>query len=181
MTQIKLLFGGIGSDERHTIEQLVELCATEFVPPLGSWGRSSQAEGLEDEADSESSLSAYVEKLCSQQFVLAYDSDTVVGYLSFRHGYATDQIKEYSPSNYAASMIVHPDYRRQGIARSMYQSLLEDLPSEFALPYVTTRTWAENDAHITLLKELGFSLVTRIPDDRGPGVDTVYYAQQISD
>ena len=40
---------------------------------------------------------------------------------------------------------------------------------------IALRTWSTNAAQLRLMEKLGFTCVLRLPDDRGPGVDTVYY------
>jgi hypothetical protein len=48
-------------------------------------------------------------------------------------------------------------------------------------PYATTRTWSTNASHLDLLDELGFDLIKRVEDDRGDGIDTVYYGIEIDE
>ena len=40
------------------------------------------------------------------------------------------------------------------------------------------RTWSTNRAQAHLMPELGFEEVLRLPNDRGCGVDTVYYRHE---
>ena len=58
---------------------------------------------------------------------------------------------------------------------------MTDVPEDVREPYVTTRTWDSNDRHLDLLSDLGFELLTRIEDDRGEGIDTVYYGIAVED
>jgi len=44
--------------------------------------------------------------------------------------------------------------------------------------WIATRTWSLNSAHIHILEKLGFALVKRLVDHRGPGIDTVYYGKE---
>ncbi len=161
------------------IRRLLEVANKEFVPPLSGREGTTQESGLDETQNN--ALDEYYDQCINQTFILTRTGNEVHGFLSFRQGYRTDAIGTYEPSNYASTLIVDPDHRRQGYARKMYQTLLGDLPSDLYEPYVTTRTWSTNDSHITLLDELGFELITRIEDDRGAGIDTVYYGISVDE
>lgn len=64
-------------------------------------------------------------------------------------------------------------YRRHGLAQGFYHRLMALYPRFRRL--ISTRTWSGNSNHISLLQKLAFTGPVRIPDDRGPGIDTVYY------
>lgn len=38
-----------------------------------------------------------------------------------------------------------------------------------------TRTWSTNDAHIHILQSIGFVMVKNIDNDRGIGINTLYF------
>lgn len=155
------------------IYRLLDVADDEFVPPLSSREGTTQTDGL-DEARNDA-LEEYYEQCLEQSFVLASDGDDVHGFLSFRPDYDVEAVRPYAPSAYVSTIIVDPDRRREGYARAMYHELLTGVPAEVEEPYVTTRTWGTNDSHLRLLDELGFELLTRLEDDRGEGIDTVYY------
>lgn len=155
------------------IRRLLAAAEDEFVPPLSAREGTTQTAGLDERRND--ALDEYYEQCIDQSFVLARDGDDVFGFLSFRTGYAIDELGEYAPSSYVSTIIVDPAHRRDGYAREMYRELLTDVPSAVRDPYVTTRTWGSNDRHLNLLGDIGFELLTRIEDDRGEGIDTVYY------
>lgn len=175
----RIAFVRDASPHADAIGALLERTDDEFHPPLSVRTGPTQTAGLDERRTD--GLDDYLDSCLEQPFVLALDGDRLAGFLSVRPGYRIDALSEYAPSTYASTLVVHPDDRRQGYARRLYHALLTDLPEVVRDPYVTTRTWSENEAHRRLLDELGFDLVTRIPDDRGEGIDTVYYGIDVAD
>jgi ribosomal protein S18 acetylase RimI-like enzyme len=159
------------------IRDLLVLTDDEFHPPLSGRDGPTQTGDLDTERND--AIDDYHEEVMAQPFILTLVDDRVVGFLAFRHGYDADAVDDYAPSNYASTLVVHPDYRRRGYARQMYNHLLTDLPEAYRSQYVTTRTWSENESHLTILDELGFRNLTTIEDDRGEGIHTVYYGIDI--
>ena len=74
--------------------------------------------------------------------------------------------------NYVSTIITDEDYRKQGIARTLY-TIMEEVSF---LPIIV-RTWSTNYEHTSLLNSLGFGCIKTIKDDRGVGIDTSYYIQ----
>lgn len=163
----------------EAIQRLLEAAEDEFVPPLSAREGTTQTSGLDEQRND--ALEDYYEQCIDQSFILAHDGEAVVGFLSFRQDYAIEELGDYSPSAYVSTIIVDPAHRREGYARRMYRTLLTDVPDDVQEPYVTTRTWDSNVRHLQLLDELGFELLTRIEDDRGEGIDTVYYGIAVDD
>jgi ribosomal protein S18 acetylase RimI-like enzyme len=157
------------------IWSLLEIADGEFVPPLSTRTGTEQRQGLDER--SRDDLTTFFEACLDHEFLLAEQADDVVGFLSFHDGYEIEELQGYVPSNYVSTVVVHPDHRRKGYARQLYQHLFEALPPAVEQPYVTTRTWGTNDSHIALLEEFGFETLSRVPDDRGPGIDTVYFGR----
>jgi ribosomal protein S18 acetylase RimI-like enzyme len=161
------------TDYRAEVRDLLALTDAEFHPPLSVRDGPTQTADLDGARDS--SIEAYVDSMIGQQFLLVLDGATLAGVQSFRTGYDADALGVHTPATYASTLVVHPDYRRAGHARRLYRRLLTD-PVGAGDPYVATRTWSTNDAHLSLLDELGFECVATLEDDRGEGIDTVYYA-----
>lgn len=161
------------------IRRLLEATQDEFVPPLSTREGTTQTEGLDQQQND--ALEEYYRDCLDQSFIIAHDGEDVYGFLSFRPGYAIEELGEYTPSAYVSTIIVDPEHRREGYARQMYLELLTDVPESVSEPYVTTRTWSTNDRHLQLLDELGFELLARLEDDRGNGIDTVYYGIDVDE
>lgn len=158
------------------VRELLEAVDEEFVPPLTDESRSgiSRTEGEGGRTD----VDGYVRRCLDRPLVGVVDDD-LLGFLSFARLRGGSAIEAYTPTNHVEILAVDPERRGEGIATRMYRYLLDDLPESHRAPYVSTKTWAENDAHIRILERLGFDLVHRVPDDRGPGIDTVYYARSV--
>ena len=63
----------------------------------------------------------------------------------------------------------------RGVAKALYQRM-----EELARPgIVSLRTWSTNHAQIAVLKRRGYDCVRRIADDRGEGIDTIYFAKSL--
>jgi ribosomal protein S18 acetylase RimI-like enzyme len=167
-----------GQLETHTadIRRLIQTVDDEFVPPLTGGSRSdmdrSAAEGGHTDVD------GYVNRCLARPLIYAVEDDRVVGFLSFKQIAESKFLDGYIPSNHVEIVAVEPASRGQGIASTLYEYLFTDLPTEWVQPYVTTKTWDGNEAHIALLEQFGFDLVHRIPNDRGADTDTVYFARE---
>ena len=70
------------------------------------------------------------------------------------------------------------DYRGQGISEVMYAEAEKDIAAKFPGSRITLRTWSTNGAQEHILDKLGYSLVRRLKDDRGEGIDTVYFVKK---
>lgn len=161
------------------IREILNRTEDRFHPPLSTREGTTQTAGLDERRND--ALDEYLAQCLNQSFILTIDDDRVVGFLSFRQSYETDELAGYTPSSYVSTIAVRPAERRQGYARGMYHELLTGVPPGVRDPYVTTRTWSTNDRHFQLLDELGFETVTTIRDDRGEGINTVYYALPVAE
>jgi ribosomal protein S18 acetylase RimI-like enzyme len=155
-------------------------CDKEFVPPLSTRasflhvGTQSEIQPVDSKPDS------YFREMKQQYFLLAEVGSTVVGFMSFQRNYACPELETVAPCNYVTTLCVQREWRRNGIAESFYNFMLHSLDRNISLPYVATRTWSTNTGHINLLDRLGFETVTRLPNHRGCGIDTTYYAKRTS-
>ncbi len=157
--------------------RLLQTYGEDFVPPL-SQRESTCQQGLRDNTHSSpQGPVAYFEEMKAQCFLLAVEGDAVAGFLTFRRGYIPEVLSHRKEEGllglYITTIIVDAAYRRQGLARGFYHRLMTLFPQRRRL--LSTRTWGGNISHISLLEKLNFSGPIRIPDDRGPGIDTVYY------
>jgi len=167
------------ADYRDAMRDLLARTDEEFCPPLSAREGPTQTAGLD--STREGTVGAYVDAMLDQRFLLTFEDGTLVGLQSFRNGYDVDVLGGHTPATYASTLVVHPDHRRAGHARRMYHTLLTEVPDTYRDPYVATRTWSDNDAHLSLLADLGFDRVATLEDDRGEGVGTVYYAIAVDD
>ena len=100
---------------------------------------------------SEASILSQLEKPDSICYV-AVDEESVIGYLAFEYIFGEGSIIE---------LAVHPDYRRQGIARSLIQKAADDC-DDLDVAYLEVRE--SNIPAISLYKSLGFTEIGRRRD-----------------
>lgn len=138
----------------------------EFVPPLSSRESTTQSI-LSDRCDGSFPYS-YFEKLKKQNIILAMCSDQMVGFMSYIEHYHHMTIGE---TVYISTVIVGEKYRGNSITEEMYNQLCLTYPEK----HIMTRTWSTNYAHIHILNKLGFNILDQIKNDRGEGIDTIYF------
>ncbi len=162
----------LSEKQKKEIWALVREADHEFVPPLSARKGTTQVEltGM----DAKEIPAEYFEALTKQSFILCIKRFRVVGFMS----YIKDHRLEAGQSlnvvcDYISTIIVKKEYRKHGYTTAMYEKLFSCRPGRV----YATRTWSSNHAHLSLLDRLGFRLALRIIDDRGPGVDTVYYVR----
>jgi len=67
----------------------------------------------------------------------------------------------YEPAGYVKRVVVHPDFRKQGLARTMMLHIIDFARSELHLMTIDLHVWEENLPAIRLYESLGFELQHR--------------------
>lgn len=146
------------------ISDLVKRSDNEFVPPLSS--RDSKSDN-DLEICMNSNILDYIDSIANQNFIVVVDnaSNKLVGFLSY-----VSKVLYGINCNYVSTIIIEKDYRNKGIAGLLYQELssISDKP-------ITVRTWSTNEGQIHLLQKLGYSYLKVLKNDRGNGIDTIYF------
>jgi len=151
------------------------LCASdkEFVPPLSERNSTTQQSFSGDEVNKRGPVT-YYQQMLQQEFILAVENEKVIGFLSFIPDHSLQVKGKEFECDYVSTIVVSSGFRGHGIAWKMYHTLFENRKGKnFA-----TRTWSTNYSHIHLLKKMGFELVALLPNERGDGIDTVYYFKE---
>lgn len=177
MVSIRFVDASARDRERSAIRRLLAEADDSFVPPLTGAARTAVTRS--DDEGGQTDLDGYVARCVSRPMVGAFDGEDLVGFSSFHEIASSDALADYVPTNHVSILVVDERYRDRGIATRLYRHLLEALPPALARSAVSTKTWSTNHAHIAVLERLSFTCAERIPDDRGPGVDTVYYARRV--
>ncbi len=153
------------------IRNLLILCDKEFVPPLS--GRNSTTQTSFSPEDTPADIpEPYFEKIASQSALVAFENERVVAFMSFKKNYVCEHIpSDLTPNIYITTVIVHPDCRHNGIAGKFYSEMIK----RFKKYYLFVRTWSTNAAHIRILSSMGFHEHCYLNNDRGNGIDTIYY------
>lgn len=148
----------------------------EFVPPLSSRSSTTQKNLCSDcGVQSSDGVKMYFDGMMKQSILGCIDDGKLLGFVSFRENYTCDSIKENTfPNIYISTLIVSPTARGKGLTKKMYSYLFDTLYGD---RNIFTRTWSTNGAHIAILEKFGFVNTVRIENDRGQGIDTVYFAK----
>lgn len=157
------------TDNNNRILEMLTEYDKEFIPPLSARSSTMQCD-FSTEKITSSIPFEYYKKVMSQKMLVAKNGFDIAGFMSFVENYSFDVIDECD-NIYISTVIVEKKYRRMGITSGFYKKLLEMYKGK----NVVTRTWSTNVSHVGLLEKIGFSEFKRIKDDRGKGIDTVYY------
>ncbi|MGO1368903.1 MAG: GNAT family N-acetyltransferase [Senegalia sp. (in: firmicutes)] len=154
---------------KESIWNLLLLCNNDFFPPLTE--RENNPNG-----PFKYFKSLFIDEA---KFILALDKGKLVGFSIFFHNYYDDIISQYTPCNYVKLACIHPYYRGQKIASRFNRFIEEGLPFELSLPFIVRRTWSSNFPQMSLLQNYGYNLFHSFENDRGIGVNTVYFSKCI--
>lgn len=155
------------------IQSLLVLADKEFIPPLSARGSSTQTD-LTSTATVSDGARDYYNAMSGQPVVVAVENGRCYGFMAFKRDYLCEYYQK-TPNLYASTCVVHPDARGKGLMQGFYQTMIDLFPH----CSIYTRTWHTNLSHLKVLDRLGFSLLVRLPDHRGPGLDTVYYHKDV--
>ncbi|WP_180960292.1 GNAT family N-acetyltransferase [Neobacillus cucumis] len=159
------------------------LCESDkdFFPPLSARGSTFQRT-LQQEEKLETLPHAYYEEIIKQPIILAVskESGKVAGFMTFKHNYHCPELNNFSPSNYITTICVAKNARNQGITRKFYQFIQSsEIPSQYRMPNLATRTWSTNASHLHILRTMGFEVSARLVNHRGNGMDTIYFGKKV--
>ncbi|MEW6237872.1 MAG: GNAT family N-acetyltransferase [Candidatus Omnitrophota bacterium] len=162
---------------KDSLFEILRICDKEFFPPLSDRTGTMQTDfANQSEA---AGLDAYFTEILKQRAILAEDDGgKIIGFLSFRLNPDTPILTPYFPIAHITTICVSPAGRGQGIGRSFYDFLFRWCEQN-GVRYISTRTWSANAGHIPLLRKLGFAAIHTIADDRGKGVDTLYFLKEL--
>lgn len=171
------------SEENHRETLRDFLCdyEDEFVPPLTA--RSGVEEWDDDEPGE--SLDPFLDDCFDQEVIGAFNGDgELIGITVYDYGFFHALPQEMNPCVYVTITLVAEDYRQQGvnqrISTEVYNHALE-LSGKQNIQSMAFRTWSTNEGGKALMEKYNFKEMYRIEDDRGEGVDSIYYAAQLED
>ena len=153
------------------VYRMLELADNEFVPPLSSRSSSTQRDFLENTKNRDG-IRKYFEQLKNQRFAVALEDGVLIAFVSYKENHSCVEISQKElPNIYISTLIVSPNARGKGVTKALYSRIF----SEYETVNVFTRTWSTNIAHIKILEKYGFEVVKVLEDDRGNGIDTIYF------
>lgn len=167
-------------EKKEDLEAIFDLlcaCDGDFVPPLSQ--RVSSVQKAFGAAQTEEKPYSYFEIMRQQMFTCARDeSGKMVAFLTFRPGYTCAELEKFGRNNYMTTACVYPEHRGHGLVTKLYDIVENGLPEEMRTEYTTTRTWSTNTVQMYAFPKRGYEIVATLKDDRGPGVDTVYFVKK---
>ena len=158
---------------RSDIIEMLRESDCDFTPPLSA--RTSTLDSAFGTQCTEDGILSYYEAMNEQKIFGAFDGERLIAFVSFRENLVTKVISEDTlPNIYISTLVMRREARGRGITAITYDRLFNICYPDRS---VFTRTWSTNAAHTRILCRFGFSELLRIENDRGEGIDTVYYAK----
>lgn len=164
---------------KKALWELLCECDKEFYPPLSQRKSSSQKE-LSTKLDTNpEGPVAYFNEMIKQEFILSITDDKLSGFMTFKKDYICDALNGFGKSLYITTVCVDKNYRHQGILSLLYDCMETEVAPMLGYAQISTRTWSLNYTQIHSLEKRGYSMISILKDDRGLGVDTLYYGIKI--
>lgn len=157
---------------RETLLEILRQNDTAFVPPLSC--RTGTTQTVFGNKEILSGVEDYLNQMLTQQILGVFLEKQLVGFVSYMENRVTAEF-DMLPNLYISTLVLQPETRGMGITKKLYHHLFNEI---YPAHSVYTRTWSTNVAHIKILQGFGFGELKRIPNDRGAGIDTVYYAKR---
>lgn len=161
-------------------------CDKDFVPPLSSrngtgqknFSSISNGSGRDGEKTGESKPTEYFNKMIQQHFILALDENNdVAGFLSF--SIDNPILEDITRNIYMSTACIRKKDRGKRISGEFYEYVEYKLPEEFKRDKILTRTWSTNEKQVHIFTKRGYKPVKVLPNDRGPGIDTIYFLKEL--
>ena len=162
---------------RIQVYRLLEECGDEFVPPLSQRVSTRQSDLVSPSSQASEGVKSYFEEMVQQRFLLARSSGDgqLLAFLSYIPSYQLPCCILDKMSSYVSTICTTHTARGMGIARALYMALESFSESDV----ISLRTWSTNTAQMHLLGSLGYREIHKIPNDRGHGIDTLYYMKEV--
>jgi len=167
---------------KNTNKELFEIlkeCDNEFFPPLSHRNQSTQM-NLQDDSG-EISLEGpieYFNDMISQKFLIAKEKNKIIGFMTFIDDYKSEIYKDFIKKDvnfYITTICVLKNHRGRGICGKFYDTIEKLALNNECKTYISTRTWSKNISHINILAKRGYKKIKTIDNDRGEGIDTIYF------
>lgn len=164
--------------QKQQIWELLLECDEDFCPPLSYRANSWQKDLSGGGTKSEEGPREYYEAMCQQHFIVCMEGEEMAGFLTFKEPYTCPELSQFGESLYLTTMCITHPMRGKGITGQLYGIVENGLAKEMGYDYITLRTWSTNGAQMHLLPKRGYREVAVIKNDRGEGVDTIYFVKE---
>lgn len=152
------------ADDFKELEIFMELVDGEFCPPLSlrPGGIQGRIAGSLARGDS--------------NYLIVGNGCELVGALGYKLNWNGE--KECAGDVYISFMAVHPKHRGQKMAR-MLDAALAEMLCRNGFSDVNATTWSTNPEACRMYLQFGYSISEVLKDDRGEGVDTIYFRKNV--
>jgi ribosomal protein S18 acetylase RimI-like enzyme len=158
---------------RDELWRVLEWTDHDFVPPLSVRQHTTLGKLKPSRVAFDLPIE-HLEFLLGLNVMFAYVNNRVVGFLSFLDDFRHETLPSDDPCVLIDTVAVVPAHRRHGVARALYRALFATAVFQ-AHDNAVLHTWSTNRPHGELIEALGFQVIKRIPNERGPGIDTLIY------
>ena len=119
-------------------------------------------------------LKTILNKWKKQRFTVCVDGDVLLSFVQYKENFTNDKISNDDLPNIYLSTIIRPEYRGQKVTQNLYGTLFDIYKDSC----VFTRTRSTNAPHIKILLKFDFETIATLKNDRGIGVDTIYFSKR---
>lgn len=99
-----------------------------------------------------------------------------MAFLAYMPGHVHPDETDGLATDYVSTICTQHGWRGHGIAKALYGPLEQFVSHDT----ITVRTWSTNGAQVHLLASMGYEEHKRIKDDRGQGIDTIYFKKRLA-
>ena len=163
--------------ERQAVYDILVECDNDFVPPLSYRAGTKQTDWTHKGATHEG-VRDYFDTVMQQHVLLWKRDGEVIAFMSFRPHEVTPHLEQYGSACYLSTLCVRHACRGQGLSPKIYRAA-QQWAREHGGEITVLRTWSTNAVQMHLMGKLGYVEKARLRNDRGPGVDTVYYVHEM--
>lgn len=163
--------------EANEVYAILSECDKDFEPPLSERGSTVQKTWEKKSGDG---VRNYFNEVAKQHTLFLKREKKIIAFLSFRSMEECEALKNYRDICYFTTLCIRKEYRGQGLALVLYQKAKEYVEESSRYTVMALRTWSTNKAQLHLMEKMDFHCETRLKNDRGEGIDTLYFVKEIT-
>lgn len=176
----------LNKQQEKEVWEIVKKSDKDFIPPLSERKdtvhkfighnpeKTEKRVNPEKNGKNQEGPLKFFEEIKKESFLLVLNNGKIEGFFSIIKDYSLEIEQGKIICDYITTIIIDKNCRNRGHTQRMYNFLLNERKEK----NIATRTWSTNYAHIHILGNLGFKLVHRDINDRGPNIDSVYYLKK---
>lgn len=168
------------TDTQSLVKKMLEEHADDFVPSLQA--RISVAQSDFTDVATEVGVSRYLQSLvdAGMDCLVYLKENTPIGLLAYKRDLDSTDPLLYGVaddvSDYIATILVSKEVRGLRIADRLYEEVEKTSSSRS----IVLRTWSTNMPQRRIMSRRGYEQALVIKDDRGEGIDTIYFRKRVA-